>query len=64
MNHQDEARLKLDVAVARALLDEIDRSAQPDPSVIAQLVEELNRVAAELSKHAAPVSDVGLRDTA
>lgn len=65
MTHEDTARLKIEIAVARALLDEIERAATPDASLVGQLVEELSRVIETLSPHASPSpSGVRLRHVA
>ena len=65
MKHEDKARLKLDIALARALLDEVERVHSPDPRVLGQLVEELGRVAGDLAGHLEPAqSGIRLRDIA
>jgi len=58
------ARLKLDIAVARALLDEVERQPEPDGRIVAQLAEELARIASDLAQDLQPPSGVQLRDSA
>ena len=60
MTHDDKTRLKLDIAVARALLDEVERFSDPDPRVVGELVEELARVAESLSERM-PATPSGVR---
>ncbi|HEY1957339.1 MAG TPA: hypothetical protein VGH28_17090 [Polyangiaceae bacterium] len=65
MKHEEIARLKLDVALARALLDEVERVRSPDPRVLGHLVEELGRVVDHLAVHLEPTeSGIRLRETA
>ncbi len=60
MHHDHTRRIKSNVAIARALLDEVERSL--DAGVTAQLAEELQRVATELmSHHAVPISETRLK---
>ena len=61
MTHDDKARLKLDIALARALLDEVERFSEPDPRVVGQLVEELARVTESLSERILPATPSGVR---
>ena len=56
MTNESLSRLKVDLAVARSLLDEVERTASPDGRVVAQLVEELGRVTRHLSAHLDPPS--------
>jgi len=60
----DRSRLRLDIAVARALLDEVERQEMPDGHVVAQLIEELSRVAEDLARASQPPSGVQLRASA
>jgi hypothetical protein len=64
MTDQDRSHLTIDIAVARALLDEVERMTVPDHRVMAQLAEELGRVASNLAAHVEPNSGVRLRSTA
>lgn len=59
INH---SRLKLDVALIRTLLDEVERDLKGGEGVSAQLVEELGRLTASLSREAGPTSGTRLRD--
>jgi hypothetical protein len=49
MSADEISRLKRDVALARALLDEVERGPGADVRVVSQLVEELARVVAVLA---------------
>lgn len=63
MTNDEISRLKLDVALARALLDEVERAPDgADPRVMSQLVEELSRIAGKLAEHTNPASGAKLID--
>ena len=57
-------RFKLDLALVRTLLDEVERGVDHDGGVSLQLVGELERLAATLAKHHAPSSEKRLRGAA
>jgi len=56
-----DKHLQIDIAVARALLDEVERQLGVDGRVKKQLVEQLSRVIGSLAAHAEPESGVTLR---
>ena len=57
-------RFKLDLAVVRALLDEVEHRVDHDGGVSAQLIDELERLTASLAKASAPCSEKRLRGAA
>jgi hypothetical protein len=58
------ARFKLDLAVVRTLLDEVERAVDQDAGVSCQLIDELERLTANLAKAHAPSSEKRLRGAA
>ena len=58
------ARFKLDLAIVRTLLDEVERGVDHDGGVSSQLLEELERLTASLAKARAPHSETRLRGAA
>jgi len=57
-------RFKLDLALVRTLLDEVERSVDHDGGVSSQLLDELERLTVSLSKAHAPHSEKRLRGAA
>ena len=57
-------RFKLDLAVIRTLLDEVERGADHDGCVALQLIDELERMTANLAKAHAPSSEKRIRGAA
>ena len=47
-------RFKLDLALVRTLLDEVERGVDHDGGVSSQLLDELERLTAGLAAHAPP----------
>jgi hypothetical protein len=62
MEHR--ARFKLDLALVRTLLDEVERGLDHDDGVASQLLDELQRLTAALAKANAPESEKRVRDVA
>jgi hypothetical protein len=60
----DRTRFKLDLAVVRALLDEVERGIDRDDGVSCQLVDELERLTASLARARTPRSEKRLRGAA
>ena len=44
-----KSRVKLDIAIVRALLDEVERALESDEGPSAQLIEELDRLRSTLA---------------
>jgi hypothetical protein len=57
-------RFKLDLALVRALLDEVERGVDHDGAVSSQLLDELERLTSNLAKTNAPHSEKRLRGVA
>jgi hypothetical protein len=58
------SRLKLDLALVRTLIDEMERGLDGGNGIPSQLVEELERLVSSLSSEIKPVSKGRLRDVA
>ena len=58
------SRLKLDLALVRTLIDEMERGLDGGNGIPSQLVEELERLVSSLSSEMNPVSKGRLRDVA
>ncbi len=61
---QKTSRLKLDLALVRTLIDEMERGLDGGNGISSQLVEELSRLVSSLSTEVQPVSGKRLRDVA
>jgi hypothetical protein len=59
-----KTRLKLDIAVVRTLLDEVERTLEPNAGVTMQLVEELARLLSSLATEVTDRRPKRLRDVA
>ncbi len=59
-----KTRLKLDIAIVRTLLDEVERGLEPDAGVTTQLVEELARLVSSLANEVTNRPATHLRDVA
>jgi hypothetical protein len=57
-------RFKLDLALVRALLDEVERGVDHDGAVSSQLLDELERLTSNLAKTSVPHSEKRLRGVA
>ena len=55
-------RLMLDLALVRTLLDEVERGLHDDEGLTSQLVDELQRLAANVAQTHAPRSGTRLRE--
>ena len=61
---QKTSRLKLDLALVRTLIDEMERDLDSNDGIPSQLVEELSRLVASLRSEITPPSGKRLRDVA
>ncbi len=61
---QKTSRLKLDLALVRTLIDEMERDIDSNDGIPSQLVEELSRLVASLRSEITPPSGKRLRDVA
>ncbi len=61
---QKTSRMKLDLALVRTLIDEMERDLDSTDGIPSQLVEELSRLVASLRSEIAPPSGKRLRDVA
>ncbi len=61
---QKTSRLKLDLALVRTLIDEMERGLDVTDGIPTQLVEELSRLVGSLQLEITPPSGKRLRDVA
>lgn len=61
---QKTSRLKLDLALVRTLIDEMERDLDASDGIPTQLVEELSRLVVSLRSEIPPASGKRLRDVA
>jgi hypothetical protein len=61
---QKTSRLKLDLALVRTLIDEMERGLDATDGIPTQLVEELSRLVGSLQLEINPPSGKRLRDVA